>query len=70
MNHALITPWPLSQPLRTWCGRDPDDLRGQHLATKPEAVTCPRCKSAMRDAFATLSTWVPRLSDMTSEEGT
>lgn len=62
-THAIITPWPLSQGVRTWCGFDAGDGRvSQHLvATTPGAVDCEKCISAMRQAYANLGKWMPDL---------
>lgn len=62
-THALIVPWPISQGLHTWCGYrfDAPEVADEHVASAPEAVTCERCISAMSDALANLTEWVPKL---------
>ena len=62
-THAIVTPWPLSQGLRTWCGVYASDGRAdrEYIAYSPEAVTCEQCKRDMRRALAELMKWVPRL---------
>lgn len=62
-THALVTPWPISQGLRTWCGYSGEHpvIASDSIATQPEAVDCETCKAAMRKALGTLSALVPRL---------
>lgn len=67
--HALIIPWPISEGLRTWCGRNwrggdlhDRDLETSVIATDPIGVTCPECARAMRIAATQLIQWVPRLT--------
>ena len=62
-THALLTPWPISQGLHTWCGYKHDDERvaGENVAAAPESVTCEECIRAMRLAWNTLGAWITRL---------
>jgi len=60
-THALLTPWPISAGLRTWCGLDRNAKPPALIAATPEAVDCERCRSAMRRAYEILGKWVPRL---------
>lgn len=62
-THALLTPWPLSDGLRLWCGRSAsdEDVQGHTVTAKPQNVGCPACRDAMRTAFRSLGMWVPLL---------
>lgn len=62
-THALLTPWPISSGLHTYCGIRADDerVRGHKVANSPELVDCERCRDAMRTAYDNLSRWVPKL---------
>jgi len=64
-THALVVPWPVTQGLVTWCGHShtDKDLAGDFVASSPDAVTCQRCKVAMRHALKNLEEWVPRLEE-------
>ena len=61
--HAIITPWPLSRGIRTWCGIDCQDerIRGDLIGISPAAINCRQCITAMRQAYKTLGEWVPEL---------
>ena len=54
-THTLLTPWPITHSIRTWCGYrcSAHELEGQYLACEPEAVTCLACIRAMREANIT-----------------
>jgi hypothetical protein len=62
--HAIITPWPISEGIRTWCGYDAKDERvsADNVASRPEAIDCEQCKRAMQQAYVNLSEWLPGLS--------
>lgn len=64
-THAIITPWPLSQGLRVWCGYDAQDpaIRGHMVATTPEKVDCEQCKASMKRALKNLEEWIPGLEE-------
>lgn len=64
ITHATVIPWPISTGLHTWCGYPYTDerVKNDFIASAPEAVTCPHCAKAMRDALANLTQWVPRLT--------
>lgn len=66
-THAIITPWPMSQGLRTWCGYDGrhEDLKGDLVGATPQAIDCAMCITAMRLASSTLGEWVPQLTSPT-----
>ena len=61
--HALVTPWPISSGLHTWCGCSLSAQQMPHdrIAGAPELVNCPKCIRAMKAALTTLHAWVPRL---------
>lgn len=59
--HAIITPWPLSKGLMTWCGKKAEEVGSDLAATSPENVSCEHCRRSMRMAHETLSQWVPNL---------
>jgi len=63
ISHAVVMPWPASN-LYTWCGHsiDSEAIKDQFIASSPDAVTCPRCAEAMKDALKNLTVWVPKLT--------
>jgi hypothetical protein len=49
--------------MRTWCGKYAVDmhLERDNFAVEPQAVTCAKCKEAMRLTLKNLKEWVPYL---------
>ncbi len=61
-THVLLTPWPISSGLFTYCGKPAAECGDDHVSNKPELIDCEGCKQAMRIAFENLEKWVPGLT--------
>lgn len=69
-THAIITPWPLSQGIRTWCALDSQDerVRKDNVTSEPDLIDCPTCLSSMKSALDILTKMFPRAETADTEK--